>query len=616
MIQVLIYLAAGILSVPLAKRAGLGALLGYLIAGILIGPHALQLVGSRAEVMDFADLGVVILLFLIGLELKPALLWQLRGSIFGLGATQVAACAAAIFAVAWAAGLPWRPALIVGAVLAMSSTAIVLGVLDERGLRRNAVGSASFGVLLFQDLAVIPLFALLPLLSPMGAHVAVPHGTVPMLMGVPRWEHALAVFAAVAVVIVGGRYLTRPAFRYIASANVREIFTATALLLVLGVATLMQFVGLSQALGAFLAGVVLAESEFRRELEADIEPFRGLLLGLFFMTVGAGLDIGLLVRQPLLLFTAVAGLMALKSAIMFPIARLAGLPARDAGTVAVALSQGGEFAFVLVGLALASGALEPNLGQLLNTAVALSMVATPLVVLAYERLATRPAAPDSAPAEKPVFEPGVDAIVAGYGRFGQVVGRLLETTGYSVSVMDLSMSMIDTMRELGRRVNYGDATRLDLLHAAGAGSAKLLVIAIDDRERALELVEIARQNFPHLKVLARAWDRRDAYNLLAKGADHVERETFEGSINLGRVALRALGMRAHRAQRAAALFRAYDIKVFESMRARWGEDRQSFLLASRQSYEMFGRVLEADLEAIGADSVLAEWDTSPPPSDP
>lgn len=616
MIQVLIYLAAGILSVPLAKRAGLGALLGYLIAGILIGPHALQLVGSRAEVMDFADLGVVILLFLIGLELKPALLWQLRGSIFGLGATQVAACAAAIFAVAWSAGLPWRPALIVGAVLAMSSTAIVLGVLDERGLRRNAVGTASFGVLLFQDLAVIPLFALLPLLSPMGAHAPVTHGTVPMLMGVPRWEHALAVFAAVAVVIVGGRYLTRPAFRYIASANVREIFTATALLLVLGVATLMQFVGLSQALGAFLAGVVLAESEFRRELEADIEPFRGLLLGLFFMTVGAGLDIGLLVRQPLMLLTAVAGLMALKTAIMFPIARLAGLPARDAGTVAVALSQGGEFAFVLVGLALASGALAAPLGQLLNTAVALSMVATPLVVLAYERLAARPAAPDAAPTETPVFEPGVDAIVAGYGRFGQVVGRLLEAAGHTVSVMDLSMSMIDTMRALGRRVNYGDATRLDLLYAAGAGSAKLLVIAIDDRERAIELVEIARQNFPHLKVLARAWDRRDAYNLLAKGADHVERETFEGSISLGRAALRALGMRAHRAQRAAALFRAYDIKQFDIMRARWGEDRQSFLLASRQSYEMLGRVLEADLQAIGADSVLAEWDTSPPPPEP
>ena len=616
MIEVLVYLAAGILSVPLAKRAGLGALLGYLIAGILIGPHVLHLVGGLTDVMDFADLGVVILLFLIGLELKPSLLWQLRGSIFGLGATQLVGCIAAIAAVAWAAGLPWRPAIVTGAVLAMSSTAIVLGVLDERGLRRSAAGTASFGVLLFQDLAVIPLFALLPLLSPAGTHANHPSSDAPMLTGVPPWVHAAAVLAAVAVIVIGGRTLIRPAFRYIASANVREIFTATALLLVLGVATLMQYVGLSQALGAFLAGVVLAESEFRRELEADIEPFRGLLLGLFFMTVGAGLDIGLVVRQPLLLATAVAGLMALKTAIMFPIARLAGLPARDAGTVAVALSQGGEFAFVLVGLAITSGALAAPLGRLLDTAVALSMVATPLAVLAAERIPAKRQPQATVPSEKPTFEPGVDAVVAGYGRFGQIVGRLLETTGHTVSVLDLSMSQIDTMRALGRRVNYGDATRIDLLRAAGAASAKLLVIAIDDRERAIELVEVARQNFPHLKVLARAWDRRDAYNLLAKGADHVERETFESSLALGRAALRALGMRAHRAHKAAALFRAYDNTVFESMRARWGEDRQTFLLASRQSYEMLGRVLDADLQAIGADSALGDWDTAPRPPTP
>ncbi len=605
MMPVLIYLAAGILSVPLAKRAGLGALLGYLVAGILIGPHVLHLVGTRAEVSDLASLGVVILLFLIGLELRPALLWQLRGSIFGLGATQLAACAATVFVAAWSAGLPWRAAIITGAVLAMSSTAIVLGVLDERGARRGAVGSASFGVLLFQDMAVIPLFAVLPLLAPAGAP-APPRPGDPMLAGLPGWERALAVLAAVGVIIIGGRYLTRPAFRYIASANVREIFTATALLLVLGVATLMQFVGLSEALGAFLAGVVLAESEFRRELEADIEPFRGLLLGLFFMTVGAGLDIRLFVREPLLLATAVLGLMVLKAAVMFPVARLAGLPNRDAGSVAVALSQGGEFAFVLTGLATASGALELPFAQFLNTVVAISMMATPLVFLAWERLSTRKKTAD--PDETPLFAPGVDAIVAGYGRFGQVVGRLLETTGYTLSVMDISMAQIDTMRAFGRRVNYGDATRLDLLHAAGAGSAKILVVAIDDRERAAELVTIARQNFPHLKVLARAWDRRDTYQLQAAGAHHVERETFESSLSLGRAALRALGMRAHRAHRAASLFRTYDIKQLEKMRARWGEDRQTFILASRQSYEMFQRVLDADIEALGSDSVLADWE--------
>ena len=610
MIPVLVYLAAGILSVPLARRAGLGTLLGYLIAGIVIGPHVLHLVGTATEVSDFASLGVVILLFLIGLELRPALLWQLRGSIFGLGAAQLAVCLAAIAAAAAAAGLPWRGSLITGAVLAMSSTAIVLGVLEERGLRRSSVGNASFGILLFQDLAVIPLFAILPFLSPTRIHLQ-PRPGDPMLTGVPPWEHALAIVAAMTLVVVGGRYLTRPVFRFIASANVREIFTATALLLVLGVATLMQYVGLSQALGAFLAGVVLAESEFRRELEADIEPFRGLLLGLFFLTVGAGLDIGLVVRQPLLLAGSVVGLMLLKAAVSAPVARLAGLASRDAGTVAVVLSGGGEFAFVLVGLATASRALDAGLGRFLDTIVAVSMMATPLVLIAWQRLATARRAA-AAPEQTPTFDEGVTAIIAGYGRFGQIVGRLLESAGYSVSVMDISMSQIDTMRALGRRVNYGDATRLDLLHAAGAGSAKLLVVAIDDRERARELVEIARDNFPQLKILARAWDRRDAYDLSARGAHYVEREMFEGSLSLGRSALRALGMRAHRAHRVAALFRAYDIKQFEKMRRLWGQDRSNFLLASRQSYEMFSRVLEADLQSLGRTGDLAEWSEDPP----
>lgn len=610
LVQALVYLAACVLSVPLAKRAGLGAVLGYLVAGVLIGPQMLGLVGDQKDVVDFAEFGVVILLFLIGLEVRPASLWQLRGSIFGLGAAQLALTALAVALAMMAAGLGWRLAVVSGLVLAMSSTAIVLSTLDEKGLRKGPVGTASFGVLLFQDLSVIPLFAVLPLLAPPGhAIVRVDGGA---LAAAPPLERALAVLGAVALVVGAGRYLTRPAFRFIAAARLREIFTATALLLVVGVAALMQLVGLSPALGAFLAGVMLAESEFRRELEADIEPFRGLLLGLFFMTVGAGLDLGLLVRHPVLLLAAVAALFAVKAATMFAIARAAGLPNRDAGSVAVALAQGGEFAFVLVGVVGASGVLPASLGRTIDATVALSMIASPLVFGGWEWAARRSFAGAAATPEPPRFQPGVDVILAGYGRVGQVVGRLLQANGYTVSIMDVSMSTIETVRAFGGvRVNYGDATRLDLLEAAGAATAKALVVAIDDRERARELVEIARTTFPHLKVVARAWDRRDAYELLARGADHVERESYEGSLAMARATMGALGMRAHRAARASAVFRMYDMKLFRKLRSTWQEDREGFVLASRESSAMFGRLLRADLEAIG-DNAVAEWESKPP----
>ena len=475
------------------------------------------------------------------------------------------------------------------------------------------MGNASFGVLLFQDLAVIPLFAALPLLARAGH--AGPHAGGGALAGVPAWERALAILGAVAVVIACGRYLTRPAFRFIASAHLREIFTATALLLVVAVASLMQLVGLSPALGAFLAGVMLAESEFRRELEADIEPFRGLLLGLFFMTVGAGSISGWCSTRadP---GGGRAGTAGDQGATMFAIGRIAGLPRRDAGSVAAALAGGGEFAFVLIGIVASSGVIGGGLARSISAVVAISMIATPLVFGLWERIAQAAwrggAAP--APADQ-VFDRDVDVLIAGYGRVGQVVGRLLQANGFNVSVMDLSMSTIETARALGRRVNYGDATRLDLLEAAGAHRARALVVAIDDRARARELVDIARENFPHLKVIARAWDRRDAYELLARGADHVERESYEGSLALGRATLRLLGMRAHRAMRAAALFRMYDTKTFNKLRGTWEKDRDSFILASRESAAMFGRLLEADIEAIGVDSVASEWDNAAPPAE-
>jgi monovalent cation:proton antiporter-2 (CPA2) family protein len=603
LIQALVYLAASVIAVPIAKRAGLGSVLGYLIAGAAIGPFALHLVGNQADVMGFAEFGVVILLFLIGLEVRPALLWTMRAAIFGLGAAQLGAIGLCLALAAIILGLPWQQALACGAILAMSSTAIVLQTLEEKGLRRGAVGTAAFGVLLFQDLSVIPLLVLLPLLAVAPVTAAVGQG------GLHGWLHAAAVLAAVAAIVAGGRYLTGPVFSFIATARLRETFTATALLLVIAVTALMQLVGVSPALGAFLAGVMLAENEFRRELEADIEPFRGILLGLFFITVGASLDFGLVARHPFLVLGLTVGLMAIKAEAMTRLARLFHLTPADARMVGVSLCQGGEFAFVLTGFVIAAHVLPGPLGRLLNAVVAVSMVLTPLVFLVHERVMTVPERSDGPPPDEPEFEAAPDVIVAGYGRVGQIAGRLIGANGYRTSVLDISTSQIDLLRRFGRRVQYGDASRLELLHAAGAAEAKLLVVAIDDRDKTLEIVETARHAFPQLVILARAWDRRAAYELLAHGADAVERETFEGALALGRMALERLGMRANQAHRAAAIFRRHDKRLFEKLRPLWG-DEEGFILASRQSARTLEKLLMAERLGNGEGAPDAGWDTA------
>lgn len=605
LLQALVYLAAAVISAPLAKRLGLGSVLGYLVAGAVIGPFALNIVGQAEDVMRVGEFGVVILLFLIGLELRPALLWQTRGAIFGLGGAQLSLTTAALAAAAMALGLDWRMAVAVGATLAMSSTAIVLQTLDERGLRQKTVGRSAFGVLLFQDLAVIPLFALLPLLAMGpgdGASAIAAHGQTSLISGEPPWVQTLAVLAAVATVIVGGLYLTRPVFRFIAAARLREIFTASALLLVVGVAALMELVGLSPALGAFLAGVVLAESEFRRELEADIEPFRGLLLSLFFITVGASLDVSTVLARPWLLAGIVAGLIVVKAAVMYVVGRFARMRRRVAATTAVFLAQGGEFAFVLLSFTLGAGVIDADTAKLLNAVVAVSMATSPLLTAAHAWLSNR------ATAEEPRPEPSNEAfpdeqptaIVAGFGRFGQVAGRLLLANGYETVTLDSSIEQIELLRRFGRKVYYGDASRIDLLRTAGAEKARLLLVAIDDRERALEMVEAARQAFPKLKILARAWDRRHAYELLRAGADEVERETFEGGLMFGRRALRAMGMGAGQAQKAADLFRRHDARNFEALAPLWG-DEDRYILASRSNAETMERLLRADLAQLNAE---------------
>jgi len=610
LLQALVYLAAGVFSVPIAKRLGLGSVLGYLVAGAIIGPFALSLVGQQVDVMKFAEFGVVILLFLIGLEVRPALLWSLRGTIFGLGGAQVATTAFVVGGASMMLGLDWKSALAVGFVMAMSSTAIVLQTLEEKGLRQGPVGQASFGVLLLQDLAVIPLFALLPLLSPRGV-MAPSDGAGSLLAHQPALLQALAGLMAVVVVVGGGRYLVRPAFRFIAAARLREIFTASALLLVIAVAVLMELVGLSPALGAFLAGVVLAESEFRRELETDIEPFRGLLLGLFFITVGASLDFRVVMAQPLRLAGAVIGVMTLKGVVMFLLARLDKLDRRDAAAVAVSLCQVGEFAFVLIGLIAADRIIGPEPAAFLTAVVALSMALSPLAMVAYDK--ANALIEDRRVQAKPdtgLFdEDHPDVIIAGFGRFGQVAGRMLTANKFKTVVLDASIEHIELLRRFGRRVHYGDATRIDLLRQAGAEHAKILLVAIDDVDGASKLVETAREAFPNLKVIARAWDRRHAYDLLRNGAHEVERETFEGALTMGKKTLMALGFRSERATRAANLFRAHDLKVFNKLAPVAGEEER-FILAARDAQNTMDRLLAADMES------LAEEGGESPPIDP
>lgn len=599
LIQALVYLAAGVISVPIAKRLGLGSVLGYLIAGALVGPFVLDLVGEQGDVMRFAEFGVVILLFLIGLEVRPALLWEMRTSIFGLGAAQLLVSALLLGALAVLLGADWRVATATGLILALSSTAIVLQNLEEKGLRQGAIGQSAFGVLLFQDLAVIPLFAFLPLLAlghQAGEAAAGGHGAS-ILAGQAEWVRVLATFAAVAGVVVGGRYLTRPLFRFIAAARLREIFTASALLLVVGVAALMELVGLSPALGAFLAGVVLAESEFRRELETDIEPFRGLLLGLFFITVGAGLNFGLIAAQPVVVISLTLALMALKFLAMWAVGLVFRRDRKDAATIAVSLAQGGEFAFVLIAFVVTARVLTADQAALATAVVALSMALTPIAFVLYEKLVLNRTGLLAEPEQLPFDHGAPDAIVAGFGRFGQIATRLLTAADFKVTMLESSIEQIETIRRFGWRVHYGDATRLDLLRAAGADKAKLLLVAIDDKDKAVELVEAATEYFPNLTIIARAFDRRHAYELVRVGGDEVVRETFESALLFGKKALLRLGMSERRAAKSVSLFREHDLALFNKLAPVYGEEKD-YAMAVRDSRETMEKLLSEEMRRL------------------
>lgn len=561
-VQAFVYLLCAVIAVPISKRFGLSSVLGYLVAGMLIGPFVLGLVGEEGEsVMHFAEFGVVMMLFLIGLELQPSMLWKMRAPILGLGGGQVVLTTCAFTGIALILGLPWQPALAVGLTLALSSTAIVMQSLAEKGLSGTAGGCSAFSVLLFQDIAVIPILAAFPLLATVTSQEGADHGHAhsnpfqDWLSQQPGWVGALLVFSAIILIIVGGRLLIRPVLRWVARTRVREAFVGLALLLVIGIALLMDNLGVSAALGTFLAGVVLADSEYRHELEADIEPFKGLLLGVFFIAVGASIDFSLILGQPALIAGIVLGLITLKATVLLIIGRFWKLKFDQRILFSLSLAQGSEFAFVLVGFGLTEGVFSGTLAQTLTASVAVSMALTPLLMM-FEEKVLRPRFGTKESEERPPDSMDEDApvILAGMGRFGNFVARFLMQEGIQTTVIDNDSDHIDMLRRYGFKAFYGDATRHDLLESAGANQAKLLIIAMDNEELTHRLVESARKHFPHLQILARALSMNHQLKLIGMGLDSVVHQNSDSAIHLGRETLTRLGYRAHKAARAAKTF--------------------------------------------------------------
>ena len=629
-----LFLIAGVVAVPIASRFKLGSVLGYLIAGMVLAPALAALNVDVVSLQHFAEFGVVMMLFLVGLELEPKLLWQMRSRLIGLGGLQVVLSSLLAMAAGMAFGLAWQTALAVGLVLSLSSTAIVLQTLNERGLMKTDGGQSSFAVLLTQDIAVIPMLAFLPLLALPefaslagdaaahgadaahggavhvegghgngdghgdGAHGGGGHGDghgggLSLTDGLPPWGQALVTLGAIASVIVGGSFLTRPIFRFISMANLRELFTAAALMLVVGIALLMTLVGLSPALGTFLAGVVLANSEYRHELESDIDPFKGLLLGLFFMTVGALIDFDLLGAALLPIIGMTLGLLALKAGVLYGLAILFGLKGADRPLLAVSLAQAGEFGFVLLSFAVLNNVLPQGLADMLLLVVALSMLMTPLMFILYDRvIAPRYIEYLSKDADEIDVEAPV--IIAGHGRFGGIVNRILRASGLETVVLDHSATQLEMLRTFGIRAFYGDATRPDLLHAAGIERARMLVIAIDDRADTTELVRYMVEAHPRVHVIARAHDRRHVYELYAAGCRDIIRDTFDSGVRTGRSELEALGKHPYEAELRCRDFVARDRRALAQLAAVYDAD---IPLHKNQPYVDRAKALNAESEA-------------------
>ena len=580
LLTLVILLAAAALAVPLSRRAGFGSVLGYLVAGVAIGPFGLRLITNVGQISEVSELGIVMLLFLIGLELRPARLWVMRRSVFGLGAAQLLGTGGILTVMARSGGLAWDGAAVIGLGLALSSTAIVLPMLGERDLLASRAGRDAFAVLLFQDLAFIPLVALVPLLADGAGPVAIP------------WRAVVVGLATIAGILLVGRYLLPRVFRLVGGARVAEVFTILALLTVLGTAALAHAAGLSESLGAFMAGVLLSESEFRHELQADIEPFEGVLLGFFFISVGMSADMALLRQYPVGLALGTAALILVKAVAAFRLGRAGGQDRAAAARFAFALPQGSEFSFVLFAAAVGVGALSADAAQAATLVVALSMIATPLLFAASEawlvpRLRSR---------KEPAYDDisgGDPVIIAGFGRVGQIVGRVLRTQGIAFTALEKDPGQVEVIRRFGARVFYGDPARPELLRAAGAETAKLLVVAIEKTEDNLRIVEVARRTFPDLRIIARARNRRHAHLLMDRGIEVIVRDTFHSSLVLAGDALREMDVPPELAARTVALFQAHDERLLAETHAFYGDEQQMIQSVQQAAEELRG-LFEAD----------------------
>ncbi|VUD41609.1 Glutathione-regulated potassium-efflux system protein KefC [Thalassocella blandensis] len=577
LIQAFIYLCAAVVMVPLAKRLGLGSVLGYLMAGVIIGPIT-GLVGQETTtIQHFAEFGVVMMLFLVGLELEPSVLWKMRMRLLGLGGLQLLMTTVAIAGIAMLFELGWTVALAIGLIFSLSSTAIVLQTFNEKGLSKTEGGRSAFSVLLFQDIAVIPILALMPLLALpelqtsttalIGA--AEHHDELSLVAHLPSWAAALVVLTAVVALVVGGHYLSRPLFRYVANTGLPEVFTATALMLVIGIAALMSLVGLSPALGTFLAGVVLANSEFRHELEADIEPFKGLLLGLFFITVGAGIEFSVFGENLELILGLTFTLIVLKAVVLWVITTIFEVRSSDRWLFALSLAQAGEFGFVLLTYAVSQHVLPVSLAQLLSMVVALSMFLTPVLFIFFEKVIQPRYRQQTAAREPDEIEHQGTVIIAGIGRFGQIINRLLVANGVSTVVLDHEISQVERMRSVNIKSYYGDASRPDLLHTAGIETARMFVVAIDDKHRAVDIVKHVKQSHPHVHILVRAFDRGHHYELTSAGADVVISETYDSALHMGGEALCTLGFDKIKVEKLKAHFTEVEKNHFDGLYNSW-----------------------------------------------